>query len=423
MCVGGRVTVRGRGILLSLPLLGSLVAVGGCAVMPASGPASWDVWAGQHDPSNIPYAFVRITPKVASVLAKAIPRLVGEFPDRSRPKDVRFGIGDIVSVTIFEASSGGLFIPGEAGVRPGNFVTIPSQAVDINGNISIPYGGAIRASGRTQVEVQQAIVDSIKNRAIEPQAVVSLVDQRTSLISVLGDVGRPSRIPALLTPERILDAITRAGGPAGPGQDEWVMLERNGRRALSPFGALLYEPANNILVHPNDTIYLYREPQTFLAFGALGTQQQIPFGMWRISLAEAVAKAGGLSDSIADPASVFLYRGETREVAQAMGIDCSPFHGPIIPVIYNINFRNPASYFLATTFEMRNKDVIYVSNSVSTEATKFMTYLRTINATVNDPISTAINAYTLKNIIQTGTANTAIITGATAPIITPVPAP
>jgi polysaccharide export outer membrane protein len=195
------------------------------------------------------------------------------------------------------------------------------------------------------------------------------------------------------------------------------MLERDGRRALSPFGALLYEPVNNILVHPNDTIYLYREPQTFLTFGALGAQQQIPFGMWRISLAEAVAKAGGLVDGAADPASVFLYRGETRDVAQAMGVDCSPFQGPIIPVIYNIDFRNPASYFLATTFEMRNKDVIYVSNSVSTEATKFMNYIRTINATINDPISTAINGYTLKNIIQTGVANTAIITGATAPII------
>ena len=409
--------MRGRGILLSLPLLGSLVAVGGCALMPASGPQSWDVWAGQHDPSNIPYAFVRITSKVASILGKAVPRLVGEFPDRSRPSDIRFGIGDIVSVTIFEASSGGLFVPAEAGVRPGNFVTIPPQAVDVNGNITIPFGGEIRARGRTQVEVQQAIVDSIKNRAIEPQVIVSLVDQRTSLISLLGDVGRPSRIPAMLTPERMLDAITRAGGPAGPGQDEWVMLERDGRRALSPFGALLYEPANNILVHPNDTIYLYREPQTFLAFGALGAQQQIPFGAWRISLAEAVAKAGGLADSVADPASVFLYRGETRDVAEAMGIDCSPFQGPIIPVIYNINFRNPASYFLATTLEMRNKDVIYVSNSVSTEASKFLNYVRLINATINDPVSNAINAYTLKNIIQTGTTNTAIITGATTPII------
>src|SRR5215469_14636864 len=169
--------------------------------MPASGPQSWDVWAGQHDPKNLPYAFVRITPKVADVLRKAVPRLVSEFQDRSRPKDIVFGIGDIVGVTIFEAASGGLFIPAESGVRPGNFVTIPSQAVDVNGNISIPYGGAIRANGRTQVELQQAIVESIKDRAIEPQVVVSVVDQRTSLISLLGDVQRPSRIPALLTPE------------------------------------------------------------------------------------------------------------------------------------------------------------------------------------------------------------------------------
>jgi polysaccharide biosynthesis/export protein len=387
--------------------------------MPASVPASWDVWAGQHDPKNVPYAFVRITPKVANVLAKAAPRLVSEFQDRSRPRDIRFGIGDIVSITIFEATSGGLFIPAEAGVRPGNFINIPSQAVDVNGNISIPYGGAIRARGRTQVELQQAIVDALKDRAIEPQAIVSIADQRTSLITVLGDVARPSRIPAQLTPERMLDAISRAGGTSAPGPDAWVMLERDGRRALSPFGALVYEPANNIFVHPNDTIYVYREPQTFLTFGALGSQQQIPFGTWRITLAEAVAKAGGLSDGVADPASVFLYRGETREVAEAMGIDCSKFQGPIIPVIYNINFRNPGSYFLATTFEMRNKDVIQVSNSVSTEATKFLTYVRTVNSSLNDPINYAINAYTLKNILKGGVTSTAVLTGS-APIIAPI---
>ena len=409
--------MRRRSILLSLPLLAA--AVSGCALMPASVPASWDVWAGQHDPKNLPYAFVRVTPKVATVLAKAVPRLVSEFQDRSRPRDLRFGIGDIVSVTVFEASSGGLFIPAEAGVRPGNFINIPTQAVDVNGNISIPYGGAIRARGRTAVELQQAIVDALKDRAIEPQAIVSIADQRTSLITLLGDVARPSRYPAQLTPERMLDAISRAGGTSAPGPDAWVMLERDGRRALSPFGALLYEPANNIFVHPNDTIYVYREPQTFLAFGALGSQQQIPFGTWRITLAEAVAKAGGLNDGAADPASVFLYRGETREVAEAMGIDCSKFQGPIIPVIYNINFRNPGSYFLATTFEMRNKDVIQVSNSVSTEATKFLTYIRTVNSTLNDPINYAINAYTLRGILH-GTSNvsTAIFTGS-PPIIAP----
>jgi polysaccharide export outer membrane protein len=132
----------------------------------------------------------------------------------------------------------------------------------------------------------------------------------------------------------------------------------------------------------------------------LGSQQQFPFGAWRLSVAEGLAKAGGLNDAQADPAAVFLYRGETREVAEALGIDCSRFEGAIIPVIYNFNFRGAAGYFLATTFEMRNKDVMFASNSVSVESTKFMTYVRTINGTINDPISTAITAVTLRNLLE-----------------------
>ena len=180
-------------------------------------------------------------------------------------------------MTVFEATGGGLFLPADSSYRPGNYITIPSQAIDVNGNISIPYAGAIRARGRTQVELQQAIVDALKDRAIEPQVIVTLIDQRTSMINVISDT-RATLIPARLSPERIVDTIARAGGPGGAGSDMWVILERDGRRAVAPFGALIYESSNNIYVHPNDTIYLYREPQTFLAFGALGIQQQIPFG-------------------------------------------------------------------------------------------------------------------------------------------------
>ena len=412
-----------RRMFLGLPLL----ALGGCGTLPAFGPTSWDVWAWREN-QNLPYAFVSVTSEVASVLAKIKPRLATAFTDQRPPSTLRFGIGDTLSVTIFEASSGGLFIPAEAGIRPGNFITIPTQAVDVNGNVSIPYAGAIRARGRTQVELQQAIVDALKNRAIEPQVVVTLVDQRTSLITVLGDVQRPGRLPAQLAGEHLLDTIARAGGPsaatfagAGSGQDLWIILEREGRRAIAPFGALIYEPANNIWTHPDDIIFFYREPQTFLAFGALGSQQQFPFGAWRLSVAEAMAKAGGLSDAQADPAAVFLYRGETREVAEALGIDCSRFDGPLIPVIYNFNFRGAAGYFIATTFEMRNKDVIFASNSVSVEQTKFMTYIRTINGTISDPLSTAITTVALRNLLGGSTAaNTAVFTGA-APIINTTP--
>jgi polysaccharide export outer membrane protein len=380
--------------------------------MPTSGPQSWDVFAGQHDAQSLPYVLVKVTPQVGAVLASATPRLRKAFANNRPPDRIRFGVGDILSVTIFESAAGGLFIPAEASVRPGNFITVPNQWVDADGNISIPYAGTIRAKGRTAVELQQAIVSALKDRAIEPQVVVTLVTQQTSLISVLGDV-RPQRLPALPAGEHLLDTIARAGGPVSQGYDEWVMLERGGRREAVTFGALLYDSADNIWSHPGDTLYLYRQPQTFLAFGAVRVSgSQIPFDQWRLSLAEAMGKAGGLVDGQADPGAAFLYRGETREVAQRLGVDISRFDGPIIPVIYSLNMRDPAVYFLATQFEMRNKDVIYVSNAVSVEVTKFLNFLQTINGTVSDPIQTAISVYSLKSIMAgTGVAPSVLIGG------------
>src|ERR1700724_3996745 len=104
---------------------------------------------------------------------------------RRSPRRITLGIGDVVSVTIFGGEAGGLFLPSEAGARPGNFVTLPDQMVDSDGNITVPFAGLIKTAGRTSVQVQDDIVNKIKNRAIEPQAVVTLSQQRTSLISVV----------------------------------------------------------------------------------------------------------------------------------------------------------------------------------------------------------------------------------------------
>jgi len=373
------------------------LALAGCSIIPDNGPSSVDIRAAKHtEPDSLPYSLVRLTPEVEEVLAQTAPRLLFEHSGKPTPTEIRFGIGDVVSVTIFEATSGGLFIPREASVRPGNFITLPNQTVDSAGNITVPYAGAIPTNRHTPAEVEKAIVDALKNRAIEPQAVVALVEQRTSLISVLGEVNTPSRFPLNAAGDRILDAISRAGGPKGQGFDTWVMLERGGRRTTIPFGALVYEPSNNGFLEPNDTIYVYREPQTFVVFGASGQQGQFNFEAWRVSLAEAVGKAGGLNDTLADPASVFLYRGESREVAEKLGIDVKSFTTPLIPVVYSTNLRDPAMYFLTTKMQMRNKDVIFVSNAPVVEAAKILQFIRLVNATANDPIVTTTNVYTLK---------------------------
>ena len=405
----------GKFVAFAAAIGGSLLT-SGCGdtlLLPAAGPNALMVRYGDtwHGP---PYGVVPLTANIVSILDEYGPQtLTGIFGDHRPPPEIKFGIGDVVSVSIFEAAAGGLFIPTEAGVRPGNFVTLPNQPVDTKGYISVPYAGLIPTAGKTPAEVDKAIVDRIKNRAIEPQVVVALVTQNTSLITVVGEVNnlitsQTGRIPAQPAGEHLLDVITRAGGLRDQGQDNWVTLERNGRRATVPFGALVYEPGNNIWAWPGDTIYIYKEPQTFLAFGATGQQGQFQFSAgnqssaWRMTLAEGVASAGGLLDLQADPGSVFLYRREPRALAEKLGVDCSKFDGPTVPVVYSVSFADPAGYFLATRVQMHNKDVIFAANAQSVEVTKFAAFANAVISVPNNVVSlgTGIETWRIDTLVH-----------------------
>jgi len=87
-----------------------------------------------------------------------------------------------------------------------------------------------------------------------------------------------------------------------------------------------------------------------------------------------------------------------------------------VPVIYEIDLRDPSTLFLASHFPMRNKDIIYISNARSVESAKFLTYLRMLNGTIQDPINTAVAAYVLKSQINgTGVTAAAVIGGVPGP--------
>lgn len=239
------------------------------------------------------------------------------------------------------------------------------------------------------------------------------MEQRAALVSVLGEVGGPTRFRANAAGERLLDAISRAGGLRGQGSESCVLLERGSHIEIAPFEALIREPANNIYVRPKDTIYVYKQPQTFLAFGASEKQGQFPFEAWRISLAEAMAKAGGLNDIKAEPQWVFLYRAERRDIAEKLDPKCAVGDRKVIPVIYQADLRDPAGTFLTTEFQMRDKDVIYVANSRSVEHTKFYTYINSLSSAVQDPLNAGTAFYTLKSAIHSGGANTIFTTSST----------
>lgn len=394
----------------------SASALVGCAYLPASGPGARAVTGSAvsylNSKSRQPaydYVMVDLTPAVISLVDDIS---LGSFfrtfgAKKHHAPTAKVGAGDVLQVTVFESASGGLFIPTEAGVRPGNFVTLPPQKVGTSGTISVPYAGPIRVKGKTLPRIQASIEQQLTNRAVEPQVIVSLVEQEAMPVTVVGETSKKLQ---LQPNERLLDVIARSGVTASSAHDLFVTLQRGRDIATVHFPTLIDNPRENIFLLPGDTVFTARKKQRFIAFGALGSAGQdsgvtglFEFGQERISLGEAIAQAGGLVDQRANAYSVFIYRMEYRKTLERMGVDLNAFRddNKVIPTVYRVNYRDPSVFHLAQRFPIRHKDSIYVANSESVELEKFLGHATFVSSSVSgiagDILSTRDSVRALRN--------------------------
>lgn len=387
-----------RASLSAISGLSVLLAVSGCSTLPSSGPSDGKIddqasikvgyKAGKDGGSGrvgINYVLVDLNREALSYFDEP-PKTSfakGFGVQRGGAPETVLGAGDVIQISIFESTSGGLFIPEDAGSRPGNFITLPQQTVDRAGAVSVPYVGRMKVSGRTTGSVQAEIEARLANRAIEPQVLITIVQNRSSEVSVLGDVNAAGKFEVNPSGERVLDLIARAGGLSTPGVETYVTLQRRGKEGTVAFSDIIENSAENIFVRPGDTIYVNRERRTYLAFGASGLNGRIDFDESDLSLAEALGKAGGLLDGRADPAQMFLYRLVDRDLLRQMRIDVSHLLGANVPVIFRANLRDPGAFFAIQQFKMADKDILYVANSDSTEITKFLNIVTTVTGSAS----------------------------------------
>lgn len=376
----------------TIALAFSLIALSGCTSTPQSGPGYRAVESNaavtvssSNKTVGIDYALVDINKAVLAYAADT--RTVASFGSFGAANNVApnipLGVGDVVQVSIFESQQGGLFIPADAGSRPGNFVTLPSQTIGRNGSISVPYAGLVRASGRQTIDVQRDIEKTLANRAIEPQVLVNKVTSRSARAAVLGDVRAPAKIELSEGGDRILDVISQAGGLSSPGSETYVTLQRQGRSATVLYQRLVNTPSENVFVAPNDTIIVDRERRTYLAFGASGLNGRFDFEETDLTLGEALGKAGGLLDSRANPAQVLVYRVVPKQFLRNLAVNVDRFPSDMVPVVFRANVRDPSAFFAVQKFPMQDKDVLYVSNSDSVEIIKFLNLLNSVTSTVS----------------------------------------
>lgn len=399
----------GTGRALAIGALTMFAGLSGCTTLPSSGPDDAAIrkqatvyYAADKKKPQLDYALVDLTPAVLTYFpAEKVQSLSRGFGATKRgAPTLPLGIGDIVAISIFESAAGGLFIPAESGTRPGNFVTLPQQTVDTNGTISVPYAGRIKAAGRLPSDVQTEIEARLADRAIEPQAVINLVESKSSQVAVLGDVNAPAKFEINAGGERVLDLLSRAGGISSPSPETTVTLQRNGTSATVPFELLLDTAKENIYVYPGDTIYANRDRRTFLAFGASGLNGRIDFEESNLTLAEAVGKAGGLLDGRADPAQVFIYRQVSPEILAKIGMPVTAKAGNGFPVVFRADLRDPSTLFLTQQFRMQDKDILYVSNADSVEVVKFLNIVNSVSSGAVGPVVDAASVRSAASIIK-----------------------
>lgn len=377
---------------------GLLLALGGCSAMPDSGPSESVVLKAEKSQSTNPLDFqiLRVTPTIASILGAEVPPLISSLDSTNNPSvhNDRIGIGDVLTITIFELGSG-LFSSGVSekstvadseGIASITNQNLPPTEVEADGTIVLPYVGRLHAAGLTPQMLADSIRRGLNNKSQNPQVMVRISNDIANTVIVSGEVHRPGRVVLSTAQERLSDVIAIAGGANYAPEDTHVQLVRGSQTGATDLGTLESFPREDIRARPGDRIHVIYEPRTYTVFGAAGKgASEIPFKSPHVSLAEALARIGGPSDALADPNAVFLFRFEDSKASHQLGLK-TPATLLGTPVVYKIDMMNPNSYFLAQQIPMKPKDILLIANA---KVNKFYKFNQLIGTLISPAITAA----------------------------------
>ena len=354
-----------------------LITLAGCgSFLPSSGPSATRV---NHASDSNCFKDIQIIELTEGVVQKLIlfqkQNLFSETFAERVVSTQEIGAGDVIEVSIWEvppALFGGVIIDQSSGSGAAQMTRLPEQMVNLDGTINIPFAGQVPVAGLSTQQVEANIKRSLRGKANQPQVLVRMVHNNTANVTVVGEVAASLRVPLTARRERLLDALAAAGGVRQPVNKMTLQLTRGSRAEALPLETIIRDPRQNIILRPDDVITLLFQPLSFTALGAVGKNEEISFEAQGISLAQALGRIGGLQDSRADAQGVFIFRFELPKLFGKNGNAIAAGFDGLIPVIYRVNLKDPASFFLAQHFAMQNKDILYVSNASSSDLQHFL---------------------------------------------------
>ena len=344
------VAVRRAGLLWMAALVATATA--GCSTLvPGSHvrPPNADPWFGPPAEPAAPLPdqvhVHRIAPGATAAAAEGAAALPAGLAESADHYEYRVGPGDVLTITVWEHPE--LTIPAgseRTAEEAGNWV-------HDDGTIYYPYVGSIRVAGLKVTEIRQMLIQRLTKYIENPQVDVTVAAFRSQLVYVTGNVKEPGTHPITNVPMRLVDAISMAGGLDGRADWRNVTLTRDGHDYRLSLQAI-YErgdPRFNVLLRSGDVVHVGRDDDNkVFVLGEVSKPTAMPMGRNGLTLAEALADAGGISELRANASGVFVMR--RAEGGQPGQID-----------LYQLDARDATALVLADDFTLRSRDIIYVT--------------------------------------------------------------
>lgn len=334
-------------------LVGAVAACG----LPRSGPNKKEIFAGSVLREGDAFV-VTVNSRVTRATA-VTPSLgfSGSFLSAGRIGSDVISAGDRLTITVYENVKDDPLL-GNSGQRLSQLTELQ---VDGEGFIFIPYAGRVRAAGASPEDLRIEIAKKLDPQTPDPQVLVQRVAGDGSTVTISGSAGAQGVYPIERPTRTLSSMVARAGGVTIDPETAIVRVTRNGHTGKVWLLDLYENPQLDIALRAGDQIVIEEDTRAFVAMGATGAQNRVPFESQNLSAIEALAIVGGLNTSLADPTGVFVFRNEPAEIANSV-LGRKDLTGAQ-RMIYVLDLTQPTGMFEARDFLIRDGDTVYVTEA------------------------------------------------------------